>query len=398
MKSSKLWKGLISVQITAAEPEKSLYLLNKAGVQMYRVFWADDLTVRFVCSRRDCRNIQALCARKGDTVTFGPEAGEHFWKKIITARPVLIAGVAVLLMLTLFLPTRVLFFRVEGNQRLPERQILEEAAECGIRFGVSRRAVRSEKMKNALLEAMPELKWAGINTSGCTAVISVREREAEQKQTTHGGIIGIVAAVDGYITSSTVVKGTGLCMPGEIVKEGQLLISGYADHGICIRITGAEGEIFAQTNRKLESMAPLQCLQREGAQNSSRRFSLLLGKKRINLWKDSRIWDATCGRMYEEYYLTLPGGFQLPIALAVDTFLCGKTVASEWPESYMETALKDHARKTVLAQTVAGSILREEHTFSLGSGICGIRSRFQCSEMIGRVITEEIGDTHGKTD
>jgi len=396
MKSSKQWRNQVSVQITAAEPENTLYALNKAGIQIYRVFWKDPLTVEFMCSRRDSRQIGAVCVRRGDTVTFG--ADESFWKKMIRTRPVLAAGIIMLLLLTLFLPTRVLFFRVEGNERLSVRQILEEAEECGIRFGVSRRAVRSEKMKNALLEAMPELKWAGINTSGCTAVISVREREAEQKQSSAGNITGIVAAVDGYITSSTVVKGTGLCMPGEVVKEGQLLISGYADHGICIHITGAEGEIYAQTNRNLESIAPLHCLQRLGEESRIRRFSLLLGKKRINFWKDSRIWDATCGRMYKEYYLTLPGGFRLPIALAADTFLCGETVESAWPEQYLEAALKAHTREMVLEQTIAGSILREEHTVTQNQSTFCISSRFLCSEMIGRGITEEIGDTHGKAD
>ena len=397
MKSTRLKRSMISAEITGAEPEKTLYHLNRAGVQMYQICWVDDLTVRFHCPRKDRRNIQSLCDRTGDSVSFGTNAADT-WKNTVRKRPILAAGIGILLLLTLFLPTRVLFFRVEGNERLPVRQILEEAAECGIRFGVSRRAVRSEKMKNALLEAMPELKWAGINTSGCTAVISVREREPEQKQASSDRITGIVAAADGYITSGTVVRGTGLFAPGQIVREGQLLISGYADHGICISITGAEGEIIAQTNRKLESIAPLQCLQRVGEERQIRRFSLLLGKNRINFWKDSRIWDATCGRMYEEYYLTLPGGFRLPIALAVDTFICCETVASAWPAQYMGAALKAHTQKTVLEQTIAGSILREEHTITQNQSTVCISSRFLCSEMIGRGMTEEIGDTHGKTD
>ena len=96
--------------------------------------------------------------------------------------------------------------------------------------------------------------------------------------------------------------------------------------------------------------------------------------------------------------MTLPGDFRLPIALAVDTFLCGETVESAWPAQHMEAALKAQTQKTVLEQTIAGSILREEHTITHNQSTCSISSRFLCSEMIGRGITEEIGDTHGKTD
>jgi sporulation protein YqfD len=153
-------------------------------------------------------------------------------------------------LLTIFLPTRVLFIHVEGNSTVEERRILEAAQECGIRFGASRRQVRSEKMKNRLLEKVPELKWAGVNTSGCTAVISVREQPVQEQRTGYTGISSIVAACDGRITSCTVTKGNGLCAPGQVVQKGQLLISGYLDCGICIRVTGAEGEIFAETRQE----------------------------------------------------------------------------------------------------------------------------------------------------
>ena len=89
-------------------------------------------------------------------------------------RPVLLAGLGILFLLAMYLPSRVLFIRVEGNMQIPDRQILAAAEECGIRFGASRREVRSEKVKNALLSSVPQLQWAGVNTAGCVATISVR--------------------------------------------------------------------------------------------------------------------------------------------------------------------------------------------------------------------------------
>ena len=278
MNSRAYWNGRVRVLLTGADPERTLHLLTQARIQCFRICWVDLLTVRFFCARKDCGHIQAFCEKRGDSVSFGPEAGASVWKSFFRARPVLAVGLILLMMLTLYLPTRVLFFRVEGNESVTERQILEAMEESGIRFGASRRAVRSEKMKNVLLEALPELKWAGINTSGCTAVITVREREMQQSEKDPTAVTGIVAAADGYVTSSTVVRGTGLCEPGQIVKAGQLLISGYTDQGICLLATGAEGEIYAQTSRNVEVVTPLQRQQRVQATAVTRRCSLTVGK------------------------------------------------------------------------------------------------------------------------
>ena len=165
-------------------------------------------------------------------------------------------------------------------------KILSAAEDCGIVFGASRRRVRSEKTKNALLSAIPQLQWAGVNTSGCVATISVRERTEAVQAEDSKFIQSIVAIRDGYVLSATVTEGTGLVIPGQSVQKGQILISGYTDCGICIRAEGAAGEVMAQTSRELEAVMPAKYDQRTQNREVRKHYSLLIGKKRIKLWKD----------------------------------------------------------------------------------------------------------------
>ena len=390
-------EGMLEGELTSAVPGEALKAINDAGLQLYAVEWRDDLTVRFQFRRQDRKVLESICRKRGDGLKILHRRGLFWSLRGLLGRPVLIIGILSLLGLTLFLPTRVLFISVDGNVTIPARQILSAAEDCGIRFGASRRAVRSEKMKNVLLGALPELKWAGINTSGCTAVISVREREAgeQEAQTTAPRII---ADRDGYITEATVTKGSALCAPGQVVKKGQLLISGYTDCGICIRYTGAEGEVYAETGRKIQSVTPSERTKRVEEGALTRRYSLILGKKRINLWKDSGIWDTSCGRMYEEYYITLPGGVRLPIALAVDTVTAWETQPGVVTAEEAEAALSEFAKGYCLGQMTAGQILRAEHQLTGEEGLYRLDSTFLCTEMIGRETMEQIGDTNGKTD
>lgn len=390
--------GMVTVELTGADPGKSLQAINERNIRLQRVVWAGELTVRFRCSGRSSKEVAAICQKRGDTIRFSEYSGLLPLGKNLLRRPILSGGMVLFFALTMLLPTRVLFFRVEGNETVPARQILETAADCGIHFGVSRRAVRSEKMKNALLGAMPQLKWAGINTSGCTAVISVRERSLQDEKAATTGVSSIVAARDGFVTSCTVTRGNGLCVPGQVVKQGQVLISGYTDCGLCIQVTEAEGEIFADTNRTFSAVMPSVFSGRSTKTGEEWRWSLIIGKKRINFWKDSGISPATCGRMYKEYYITLPGGFRLPVCLGVETLTQWEMVPDSILPDAAEALMGTFARETVLSQTVAGQILQEKFVFSQEEERYFLEGRFQCSEMIGRVITEEIGETNGKTD
>ena len=394
-----LWKslaGMVEVELTSAEPEIALGAINASGIDVFWVQQKSELTFAFQIRRKDYRTLTKLCEKRGETLRLLKKTGLYWTGKRLLHRPVLLFGMALFLAMVLYLPSRVFFIRVEGNVTVPARRILAAAEDSGIRFGASRREVRSEKMKNALLAAVPELQWAGVNTAGCVATISVRERTDHQTEQPQWEVASIVASRDGYILSGTVTRGNALFQVGQAVKEGQVLISGYTDCGICIQATRAEGEIMAKTSRCFEAVTPSEWSQRREAAEVKRKYSLLLGKKRINLWKDSGILDPTCGRMYSEYDVTLPGGFSLPVALCVEEYTVFETSLSEIPPDQAQSALTGFADRYLTGQMVAGEIRSRLETVSSEEGVYHLRGSYICVEMIGREQKEQIGDTNGK--
>ena len=263
-------------------------------------------------------------------------------------------------------------------------------------IGASRREVRSEKVKNALLSAVPELQWAGVNTSGCTATISVREKRASEHQEKQGSVSSILAARDGYVLSCTATAGNLLVRPGDSVRKGQVLISAYTDCGLCIRAERAEGEIVGQTSRSIEVVMPSRFVKKGNQKQVKRRISLLVRKKRIFLWKDSGIWEGSCGRMYEEYYITLPGGFQLPIALSLETYQFCETDVDCLSEENGSAELKEFAQTYLLQHMAAGKVLSGAQTVIREDGLDRLMGQYDCVEMIGIARQEEIGDRNGK--
>ena len=386
--------GMVRLHITGSDLPKTMQKLANSGITIYNAQETAAYTVCITLERRDFSKAIRILEAQGDAVERIGNIGIYWPFRKLFFRPVLMFGVFALILLTLYLPTRVLFVTVEGNHHVPSKQILEAAGQSGIYFGASRVEVRSEKVKNRLLHALPQLQWAGVNTRGCTAVITVRERTASTTEEKQTAVSHVVASKDGVILSCTATAGNLVCQPGEAVKKGQILISGYTDCGLLIRIEAAKGHVYAHTRYKLLAVTPAEYVGVVEEDVMSRKFTLLLGKKRINLWKGSGNTPVTCGRMYEEYYITLPGGYQLPFGIAVQT---------DWqrtlqpnictPGSY-EKLLEDSTREYLLDHMVDGTVLTATTEHSEATGLHCLTGSYICTEMIGRTQAEQIGENN----
>lgn len=390
--------GMARVELSGAALLDSIRQITAENIPIFELEFQDEITAEFLIRRADLKRVEKICHKNGDQFRTAGRFGSFWAILIVRSRPVLLAAVCVILLLTCFLPTRIFFVRVEGSSRIPKRQILEAAETIGIGFGASRREVRSEKIKNALLSAVPELQWAGVNTHGCVAVITVREQpvsasEPEDKSS----ICSIVADRDGIIVSCDAEQGTVLCAPGQAVRKGDILISGYTDCGICIRAVHSSGEIYAMTNHAVTAVSPTEYLEKGSVQKSRQCFSLLIGKKRINLYKSSRIWDAECDRIYKEYYVVLPGGFRLPLGIACEQIISHTLSPEQSDISEMDPLLQEFTRKYILNHMNAGSILSAQERFSAEAGLRILNFDCSCMEMIGIPHIEQIGENNGES-
>lgn len=395
------WKqaaGIVRAELVSADPEGALRALGEAGIALDEITPKGALTLEFLLRREDLPAAEVLCRKRGDSFRVLGRQGLWYAVGALWERKLLLTGLFFLLGLTMLLPTRVLFFRVEGNRTVPTARILWEAERQGLSFGASRRGVRSERVKNALLEAIPELEWVGVNTQGCTAVISVRERTAPAPAPEAKHQVGnIVAAMDGYILSVTVTQGTGLVQPGQAVKKGETLISGYTDCGICIQAVQAEGEILAQTRRQIEAVTPAQYLRKGKIIGTKRGLSLLLGKKRIFFWKDSGILEGSCDRIQKDYPLTLPGRFRLPVSLRVETYEIRESTSAKLTGPEASALLEAFAARYLPRQMIAGRIQQTRQTIQRNGDIYRLRGGYLCQEMLGREKREGNGESNGKT-
>ena len=99
--------------------------------------------------------------------------------------------------------------------------------------------------------------------------------------------------------------------------------------------------------------------------------------------------------MYELRHLTLPGGFQLPIGILVQTeipYSCNTQNLESLP--WLETRCQDYLLTQMNAGRIQGGYILPTVLDDLISAACN----YTCQEMIGQVRYEETVTNYGKSD
>ena len=382
--------GVVKVRLISADVAKTLDIISKSGMILHNLRVKDQLTAEFKIEKSHLARLNKLTQQLGDQIEVVSHEGIYWGIRHLIRRSVMVFGVLFLFILTIYLPTRVLFIEVDGNSTVPSRLILEAAGECGVGFGAKTEDVRSEKMKNALLQQIPTLQWAGINTDGCVAVISVREKTVQKQSDFRYPVSSMVASRDGYITQMTVTVGSASCKVGQSVKKGQLLISAYTDCGSHLIATKAEGEVYASTQHTVTAVSPANAVAKGQIVTSRQSFGVLFGKNLIKLSKDSGNWGQECDRIKLVYYMTIPGGFRLPFGIVTETVVFYETAETTVSEELAQSVLSQTATRHLMGQMVAGSVEKSDIRFQSQQSVYLLTGTFDCNEMICQIRTEEI--------
>lgn len=385
MRKNRLFSGRNLLIISSADPINVIRRLNATGAEIFNVTQVDEFTMQLETSKQPDSSILPILERYADKYQIIRRQTFVNILQSFIKRPFILFETVILLLLTLYLPTHVLFVQVNGNANIPKSQIISVACTCGIRLGASRKEVRSEQIKNQMLSALPQLEWIGVNTYGCVAEISVRERAVPEENRKNHTIGSIVASRDGIILDCTTSQGTQLCKPGQAVTKGQLLVSGYTGCGAYIQGALAEADIHALTTRKLTIVVPNTMYGRNEVIRSERRFRLIIGNILINFYKDSGISPTTCVKIQKEHPLTLPGGFTLPICIVEEQVTHYKFSPAEAETIWAYESGQEYLK----SQMIAGKILSKDVLAVPGNGATEYEGTYFCTEMIGQLKIEE---------
>lgn len=384
---TNLLKGEVTGRIESGFPERVLNLCAEYGIPFWDLRWESAVAFTFTLTRRDWKRLRKLSRRLDCEMEAVGWKGTPFFLGRLRRRYGLWITMGLCSLLLFYGSFFVWDFEIEGNEEVSEQEILRALEKCGVGFGTFGYGINSFQMRNDLMLEIPELSYIAVNVRGCRAYVQVRERIPAPEIVSKRLAGNTVAAKDALITAVKPWDGEKQVLPGTMVTEGQLLISGVVENDYAgARYLRGMGKVYGRTWYALRCQVPLVVEEKQYTGEETVQRALLFGKKRVNLYFSSSISGDTYDKMITWKKCRLPGDIALPVTVETET-LRAYTLTERRRTEQEALRLAD----TVLSERLAaylteGEVLSRELTYETVEDTLLVTLTAECEEQIGKFV------------
>ena len=269
--------------------------------------------------------------------------------------------------------------RIDGENRLSEREVREVLGECGLELGTPTRLIDSGVLENRVLIVSDEISWISVNIVGTVAEVEIREIDFSEEDAKPTAPSNLVAAQHGKIVALEDISGNISVEIGEEVAEGQLLIGGiYGDEENGFRYVSPRGRVIAEVERSFE--LEISRVQSEKVYKKEQKCekSLIFFKKRIKFFSNYRNLPPTCDKIDIEAYLPAPNGKYLPIGIHDTRYLEYEISERELSDEELSALAYEQMSALIATELADAELLRRTTECELYPDRAVIKCKVKC--------------------
>lgn len=237
--------------------------------------------------------------------------------------------------------------RLEGESERSVAALTQALAEEGLYAGRMWRDFSADDMENRILASSDEFAWININRRGVVAYVTFAEKkgtpDADPTLAEHANI---VATRDAIVEEITVRRGVAAAVPGQTVREGELLISGVLSTAGGTALVAADGTVMGRVSSVFTVHLPRDGTETVAARTELVDRELIFFGKSINIFKRYRNPAEEYDIIEDETQYVLFGQYRLPVYMR-RTF---RLIREEVPFVRTDEELTRLARETVASE------------------------------------------------
>ncbi len=219
-------RGFVIVSVRGFFLERFINTALKRNIYLWDIKSESEHSIHMKMSIRGFKSVRPAAYKTRSKVKILERAGLPFVLAKSKKRKAFVIGAAAALLLFLYLTSFIWSIEVVGNDKVKESEILTALSEVGFSKGSLRYGVDAGKLQNDMLLKLDKLSWIWVDIRGTKAVVEVRERVIPPEIVDKDTPSNIVAKKSGLITQVIAKAGERVIKEGDVVNEGDLLISG----------------------------------------------------------------------------------------------------------------------------------------------------------------------------
>jgi len=248
-------------------------------------------------------------------------------------RPALVLGVLAAAG-WLFWSTRIIWdVRIDGAEKTSPEAITELLAELGCGIGDYFPAIDFNDLHARYAAVQQDLAWLSVYMNGTVAEVQVRELWPDDRQIPAEGVYAnVLADADGIVEEVNVREGQACVRPGDLVRKGQILISGVIEQkDETFRYEYASGEVICRTAQPIHTEIRTEREIKVYTGRETAKKSIKFFKKTINLFVNSGTLYTNYDKIYTIEQLCPLGLCELPVWQETTTYREYETVTQDIP-------------------------------------------------------------------
>lgn len=374
------WIGTVLFQAEGDEVGRFLSLCRSNGLNV-KHFEKSGSTCRGYLSPREYKQASSLGKSVGVRLRIEKKIGIPFLIYRYRKRLGLFIGVAAAVGVLMFLQCFVWAIDVSGNDQITDTHILATAEKYGLKKGLFLPKADLEKIELDMLGDLPTLSFLSLNRIGSRVEIELSEESPKPFIIPGDEPCNIVSSKTAQIAETEVYSGQKMVKLGDVVYEGDLLVSGVVESADGkTTYHHASAKILAQTNFTKEFSVALNQEEKNYTGKEKKRYRIDICGKKLPLFIATSI-SAPHDSKKEMDTLRF-FGVPLPIGLETETISFYEVKPVNFTEEQALELIEKNIEIYEQEELKNAEILSKEVSASLDGDLFRAEVHYQCLEDI----------------
>ena len=328
---------------------------------VYRSQRTANAQISFECSLPAAKKLKHHCNGRGIELL---SLTSHGIPKLLAGykhRYGVFAGLFISLIIFLYSGGILWDIRIEGElDRLTKSEITEQLNTCGLKIGMNKKDVNTGEIETRVIVYSDDISWISINLFGNVAHVEIREAVPLPEESELYDAANLVASRDGQIEGFEEVRGDIVVKAGDLVREGDLLVSGiYDSKSLGFIYKCASGKVFARVRSDYEVTAALEYDEKIYTGEGLVEKYLVFFNKEIKIYTNFCQKGSKCDIIDTVSYFDPIGKGELPVGIRTVRYAEYEYVSAERSaEEAIELAMKKLRQKE--AELGVADVIRKE--------------------------------------
>ena len=323
--------GYVQIEVQGAFPEKWINIAIRRGLRVWDLERRDDRCFRLRMPLKQYRrHTRSICKKSGCRTHVLTRTGMPFIMQKLKYRKALVVAMVLACVLIGFLSSMVWSVEILPGKGVCQADLLAAEKilwESGVRPGVFLHTVQNRTVAAAILQQCDDLSWVLVRRQGTKIYVELEGGVENAPELPADTPRDLVAPKDFELVKCTVYQGTPLYKVGDIVHQGQVVVSGL-EAGRC-----ASADVEGRTWYTVSVPVPSEIEWVEETGRSQSRYTFFVLGLRIPLSWGKKDFGTNCHSTRQMTYWSLPGGVRLPLGVCTvkvyETCVQSRSVSGE---------------------------------------------------------------------